>query len=110
MIISFAHTTSAILDGSKTVTRRFWKDRYARKFNAGTIHDAWDRSPRTRKGKKIGHIIITRDPYKEQLKFMTEEHFQREGGTHFWKDQNEFIERMGGREAVPWVIEFEVLT
>ena len=107
MIISFAHTSLAILDGTKTVTRRFWNDNYARRFRTRNIHDAWDRSPRTRKGKKIAQIIITRQPYKEPLKLMTEEHFEREGGKRFWKDRNEFISLMGGPEALPWVIEFK---
>jgi hypothetical protein len=58
---------------------------------------------------KIGRIMIVRDPYKEPLNLMTEEHFQREGGTRFWKDRDEFIQCMGGPEAVPWVIEFKVI-
>lgn len=53
MIISFAMTVNAFLSGSKTVTRRFWKDKYAAKFHAGDIVDAYSKSPRNG-GKKIG--------------------------------------------------------
>ena len=109
MIISFAQTSPAVLDGSKTVTRRFWNDPYARRFKAGSVHQAWDRSPRTGKGRRIGEILITRTPYKELLGLMTEEHFQREGGTRFWKDREEFIEYMGGPARIAWVVEFKLL-
>jgi hypothetical protein len=109
MIISFAQTTPAIRDKSKKVTRRFWADSYAKKFKAGTIHQAWDRSPRTGKGKRIGEIMISREPYKQALCMMTEEDFQKEGGARFWTDRQNFIECMGGPTAIPWVIEFNVL-
>ncbi len=109
MIISFAQTIPAVLDQSKTVTRRFWDDGYAKRFSKGTMHDAWDRSPRTRKGKRRGRIIILKDPYKEPLGMMSDEHFEREGGKRFWKNKEEFIEMMGGAEAAPWVIEFELV-
>lgn len=63
MIISFAHTTPALLAGAKTVTRRDWKPKHAAKFKAGMIVDAWDRSPRVKGSRKVAVIRITRDPH-----------------------------------------------
>lgn len=62
VIISFAWTTPALLAGAKTVTRREWKYEHARKFTVGMLVDAWDRSPRTGKGRKVATIRITRAP------------------------------------------------
>lgn len=64
-IISFAHTTDALLAREKRVTRRDWKDDYARQFKTGQLVDAWDRSPRTGTGKKVAVIRLTRDPYRQ---------------------------------------------
>jgi hypothetical protein len=108
MIISFNWTVGAFLQGKKTVTRRFWKSKYAAKFHEGDIVDAYDKSPRNG-GKKIGHIRLTKDPYKQPLENMTEEDFQREGGTMYWEDKKNYIVMMRrvGNGEVPWVIEFE---
>jgi len=106
MNISFAWTVPSILDHSKTVTRRFWNDDYARKFHAGDIVDAYDQCTRAG-GKKIDTIRLTSDPYKQRLSDMPDPHFEREGGTRYWRDKAEFIEVMGGPDAVPWVIEFD---
>ena len=64
MIISFAYTTPALLEGQKTVTRRDWKDEHAAKFRPGVLVDAYDRTPR-RRGRKVATIRIlsvTREP------------------------------------------------
>lgn len=106
MIISFALTPGAIRDGTKTVTRRFWSETHAMKFHAGDIVDAYDRSPRNG-GQVIRKIRIIRDPYREPLENMTDEHFKREGGRRFWFDKQEFINVMGGPDAAPFVIEFD---
>ncbi len=106
MIISFAWTTGAFLAGKKTVTRRFWKSEYAAKFHIGDIVDVYDKSPRNG-GKKIGHIRLTRDPYKQKLRDMPDDHFEREGGTMYWRDRIDFICCMGGLDVEPWVIEFK---
>lgn len=56
-IISFAWTTPALLAGRKTVTRRDWSPEYARRFSAGELVQAYDRSPRL-KGKCVATIRI----------------------------------------------------
>jgi len=104
-IISFAWTTDAFLDGTKTVTRRDWNDVYAMSFHKDEILDAYNKSPRAG-GCKIGVIRLTIDPYKQKLKFMPDSHFEREGGTRYWSDKAEFIVAMGGPEKALWVIEF----
>jgi len=108
VIISFAWTTPSILDRTKTVTRRFWNDDYARKYHTGDIADAYDRLPRAG-GKKIGTVRITRDPYKQKLADMSDGHFLREGGLRYWPDKAAFIEAMGGPDVEPWVVEFEIV-
>lgn len=65
MIISFAWTTPALLAGAKTVTRREWSASHAQRFSVGRLVDAWDRSPRTGKGRKVATIRITREPRRE---------------------------------------------
>lgn len=64
-IITFAETTAALLAGTKTVTRREWKPAYARTFTAGEMLQAWDRNPRTGKGKRVGTIRLTAAPQWE---------------------------------------------
>lgn len=64
-IISFAHTTPALLAGAKTVTRREWTDRHAAGFKAGDLVQAWDRSPRVKGAKRVGTIRLTADPVAE---------------------------------------------
>lgn len=113
MIISFAWTTDAIRNRTKTATRRFWSDDYAQKIirayrQGKRIHEAWNRSPRF-KGKKVATIHLTREPYKQKLKDMLIEDFLKEGGHQYWMSLEHFIQCMGGPEKEPWVIEFEVI-
>lgn len=108
MIISFAWTTGALLSGDKTVTRRFWTDAYAKRFKKGMLVDAYDKSPRCR-GKKVADIRLTKDPYKEKLSNMSDDHYWREGGYRYWNNKEDYIEDMGGPEKEPWVIEFELV-
>ena len=108
MIISFAWTTKALLANKKSETRRFWTDEYAAKFKAGMIVDAYDKSARFG-GKKVATIRLVKAPYKEPLSEMSDESFEAEGGTMLWKDKAEYIEMMGGKEKVPWVVKFELV-
>jgi hypothetical protein len=106
MIISFAWTTEALINGHKTVTRRFWHDKTAKACSPGTVHQAWDKNPRF-KGKRIGFVKI-KNIYKQKLSQMTEDDLIAEGNRYrYWKNLAEFVEMMGGPEAEPWVIEFE---
>jgi uncharacterized protein YqfB (UPF0267 family) len=105
MIISFAWTTDALLQGKKTVTRRDWNDEYALRFCKGMMVDAYDKSPRIG-GRKIATIKLTKEPYKQKLADMPDDHFQREGGKLYWNDKEDFIEAMGGEDKEYWVIEF----
>jgi len=108
MIISFAWTTGALLAGEKTVTRRAWDDAYARRWVAGSVHEAYDRSPRAG-GRRVGRIRLTRTAYKERLADMPDDHFRREGGTRYWPSKAAFVVMMGGPEVEVWVIEFKLL-
>lgn len=65
-IIAFAETTPALLAGAKTVTRRYWNDRYAQSFAAGEMLQAWDKSPRTGKGQRVGTIRLTAAPERQR--------------------------------------------
>lgn len=61
MILSFAWTSAALLAGRKTCTCRDWSDDYARRFKAGDIVKAYDRSPRF-KGTHIADLRLTHYP------------------------------------------------
>lgn len=67
MILTFAHTTPALLAGVKTVTRRDWKPQYAAKFQKGMIVDAWNFSPRnpTKNPRRVARIELIADPILE---------------------------------------------
>lgn len=106
MIISMAWTSKAFVLNQKTVTRRFWDDKYAGRFHKSDIVDVYNKSPRNG-GEKIGQLRITVKPYKQKLIDMPDEHFEREGGEMYWPNKKTFIEAMGGESAEPWVIEFE---
>lgn len=105
LIISFAHTTKALLAGKKTVTRRFWDDRHAAKFRKGMAVQAWDRSPRAG-GKCVAVIELTENPYRERLRNMPDGDLEAEGG--LWESKEEFVGLMGGPDAEPWVVRFRV--
>lgn len=79
-IISFAWTTPAITADPcrKTCTRREWDDGYARKFLAGDLIAAWDRSPRFG-GKHVATIRLTVKPYLEPAADIPDDDWQAEG-------------------------------
>jgi len=58
--ISFAWTSPALLAGRKTCTCRDWGDDYARRFRAGDVIAAYDRSPRYG-GTQIATLRLTHD-------------------------------------------------
>lgn len=76
--ISFSWTTPAIRARHKSVTRRDWKDSYARTFKEGEIIIATDRQPRFG-GKEIGKIRLTHAPYQESEFDMPDEDYEGEG-------------------------------
>jgi len=109
MIISFAWTSSVLMEGKKTVTRRQWTESYFKKwcgmFKRGLlIHQAYDKVPYAG-GKKLCDIKLTHIPYKEKLKDMPESDVQAEGG--LWKDKKEFISLFGDPEMEVTVIRFK---
>ena len=110
MIISFAWTTAALLDGRKTVTRREWSDAHAAKFKPGDLVDAYDRSPRF-KGKKVGVIRII-NIKRSFLSLMVSdlswgmEELEREGGR--WANVKDFTELF--TIPNPYRVEFEVMS
>ena len=123
-IISFAWTTPAVLAGRKTRTRRLWDDDYAKRFHKGDIIQAWDHSPRTRKGKKVAEIILTAEPRKEPINLMTDDDFEKEGfaflaeqGKTIWgEDPRDAFQAWGDETKdadgeVPqeyWILDFEL--
>jgi len=115
MIISFAWTTYAFLARRKTVTRREWDDEYAERFKTGSIHQAYDKSPRYG-GKQIGRIqilSITREPIVK----MPESDYDAEGfkymeeqGLTIWKKPpRQAFERWKPNGGSYWVVRFKVL-
>jgi hypothetical protein len=106
-IISFAWTTTALLDGRKTVTRRRWTARHRRLFHEGDVVQAYDKAP-FQGGKRVALIRLTCDPYQERLGAMPEADVQAEGG--LWEDKAAFIDLFGGDpDEVVTVVRFEVV-
>lgn len=81
MIISFGHTTPALLAGAKTVTRRDWKPQHAAKFKAGMLVDAWNTSPRNvhMNPRKVATIRLTADPKLMRLRQTPDADWEAEG-------------------------------
>ena len=113
MIVSFAWTNGAFLAGRKSRTRREWDDAYARRFKAGDVAQAYDKSPRYG-GKKIGEILI-KDIRYLNTRDMTEEDYEKEGfaymeekGIKIWnKEARRAFEDWKKEAKDYWVIDFE---
>jgi len=86
-IISFAWTSGAFEAGRKTVTRRRWKDIYAKLFKAGDICQAYDKSPRCG-GKRIGYLRIE-SVTEEAMRDMPDSDFEAEGLA--WLEEQEWL-------------------
>jgi hypothetical protein len=105
--VSFAMTSDAFDDGSKTETRRFWKPAHAAKFTAGREFMGWAKDPRAGGVRLHPARVVCCRP--ERLGDMTEDSFVREGGTRYWPDLAAYIAAMGGPDMVPYVLRFEHL-
>jgi len=105
--VSFAMTSDAFADGSKTETRRFWKSQHAAKFKPGREFMGWTKDPRAG-GMRI-HAARVVSCHLECLFELTEEGFQREGGTRYWPTREAYIEAMGDPTDVVSVLRFEHL-
>lgn len=77
--ISFAWTTTALLAGRKTVTRRDWKESYARQFKKGQVCAAWDKQPRFRGARHVANIVLTERPYLQSTADVPESDWEAEG-------------------------------
>ncbi len=122
-IISFAWTTPALLAREKTVTRRDWKERFARGFKAGDLVAAWDKLPRNH-GRKVATIRLTCKPYKQVVAMAPDSDYEAEGFGFFERHPEELPAnapwpvvdramwqqfRFGDRFKVLWVVRFEVV-
>jgi len=105
--VSFAMTSDAYEDGSKTETRRFWKPQHAAKFTPGREFMGWTKDPRAGGVRMHPARVVFCVP--QPLSAMTHDSFEREGGTRYWPDRAAYIEAMGGPDKVPWVLVFEHL-
>lgn len=103
--ISFAMTSEAFADTTKTETRRFWKPMHAAKFKPGTEFVGITKDFRAG-GVKIhaARVVFCRP---ERLGDMSDDSFIREGGTRYWADRDDYIAAMGGPDGAPYVIRFE---
>ncbi|KKL52538.1 hypothetical protein LCGC14_2284450 [marine sediment metagenome] len=114
--ISFNWTVSAFLAGAKTVTRRDWKDSYAKTFKKGEIIAAYDKQRRFG-GRKIGLIKLTQAPYKENSADIPDDDWESEGmhileGEHKLIDgltPYEFWQRWLQHPVDLWVIRFRIV-
>lgn len=112
MILSFAWTSKALLDGKKTCSRRIWSDRTARAwvkaYNDGRlVHQAWNQAPFCKGARKIANIRLTKPVYQEQLADMPDADLDAEGG--LWASKEEFFRLFGGDPGkIVWVVRFEL--
>ena len=115
--ISFYHELSAFLSGAKTVTRREWKDSYAKTFKKGEIVAAYDKQRRFG-GKKIGLIKLTQAPYKENISDMPKEDWVEEGFAMMTAEKKlingrtpwNFYKRWIGEGKDFWVVRFRIVS
>jgi hypothetical protein len=120
MIISFAHTTPALVAGHKTVTRRDWKPGHAAKFKAGQVVDAYDRNPRNG-GTLVARIELTGDPYLADTWLMPQSDYEAEGFEYLhtlWAGRNAAYEERYSRDQFEawrqqsqmlWVVRFRLV-
>ena len=106
-IISFAWTTSQLLAGKKTVTRRKWKKCNLKK---GDMFQAWDKLP-NHHGRKVAECKVV-SIKKLPLRCITNEDEIKEG--HNWGTARDFIQAWvdyygGDEEQLVWRIEFEIV-
>ncbi len=103
--VSFAMTSDAYADGTKTETRRFWKESHAKKFKLGVIFMGITKDFRAG-GIRIhpARVVFCK---QEPLSEMTQESFEREGGTRYWPSKAAYVLMMGGPDKIPWVMRFE---
>lgn len=119
IIVSFAYVSPAVIRGRKTVTRRSWKDPYARRFLRGQRFQGWDKSPRFG-GKKIAVCRLTANPTWEPLADMPDSDYEAEGFSYlheagfvppassgFEDFSFESFERWRQSGDSTWVIRFE---
>lgn len=105
--VSFAMTSEAFADRSKTETRRFWKPAHAAKFKPGTVFMGITKDFRA--GGVRMHQAVVEDIHQQRLGDMTQDSFVREGGTRYWPTLAAYIEMMGGPNETPWVLRFRHL-
>lgn len=114
--ISFNWTVTAFLAGVKTVTRRDWKDSYAKTFKKGEFVAAYDKQRRFG-GKRIGIIKLTKDPYKQSTAGLTDDDWYEEG-MHVLEGEGKLIDglhpgmfwfRWMAEPKDVWVIHFEMV-
>ena len=83
MIISFAHTTPALMARRKTVTRREWKDSTlataVRAFEKGSRIDAWSQRASVPGARKVGEIVLVEKPRRESIALMPDSDWEAEG-------------------------------
>jgi hypothetical protein len=112
MIISFAWTTEALLNGKKTVTRRDWPDSHARKFRVGAIVTAYDKQPcwGGRPVARIQIVSIRRESLNElySTPSYARAELKREGD--LWRDVEEFIALFSkAKYGDPYRVEFRLV-
>ncbi|GGA01898.1 hypothetical protein [Okeania sp. KiyG1] len=113
--ISFGLTLPQLLSEQKTVTRRMWKDSYAKRFlndwNARPgefLYPALTKSYRVG-GKQVGYIKLTHQPYQEKLADIPTSDLAAEGFPEL--SRAEFINKFfdGNDQQIAWVIRFDFI-
>ncbi len=101
IIVSFGWTADALVCGHKTVTRRQWKAAYAERLRDRQLIQAWDKSPRTGKGKPIAIIRLTGKPYLEWS--------HEAPAADWWAEGFEHLEKRWAADPAPGVPHMDIL-
>jgi len=113
--ISFAWTEKPFIANAKDMTRRYWKDTYAKRFDVMPVFmKALNKLPFVNGSKQIGEIMMY-NIFQQKTGEMTETDYIREG--LFWMEENnllindkhprDFFEEWKENNDLVWVIEFK---
>lgn len=89
MNISFQKTQNEFVQLEKFVTRRLWKPKTEKQFQAGSYHTALTNLPYAPDSRRLGRLRALRNAYSEPLGEITLSELRAEGNK--WKNEQEFF-------------------
>jgi len=115
--ISMNFTLPAFVADKKSVTRRYWKDSYAKGFNKHDVLSVVDKLYKD--GQVIGTLMLTEKPYRENTFIMNDMDYIWEGFGFLDRRYDaieggmplvDVFERWRAEQGMVWVVPFEILS